>query len=289
MDVAPSPTAPRVSIVLPVYNGERYLAAAIDSIRAQTFGDFELICVDDGSRDASGAMLAAAAAADPRIRVIVNDPNRGLPASLNIGFAAARGTLHSWTSHDNELRPHMLARLVGTFDAYPETDVVYAGFTVIDAAGRPGRRGHPDPVEERFFGNMVGAAFLYRAAVWNASGGYDETLFGAEDYDFWLRAARRFTFRALDEDLYLYRRHDDSLTDQRERQIKDMVEGLMMRELAFVDDRTVRARAKLELFLNDARRPRFGPLFGALRDDPAYVASRAPALARWLPRFLLRR
>src|SRR3546814_7988232 len=94
-----------------------------------------LILVDDASHDGSPAIMAEAAARDPRVRLLHLDTNVGLPAALNHGFAAARGELHSWTSDDNLLRPAMLARLVAALDARPDADIVHAAFLLIDAAG----------------------------------------------------------------------------------------------------------------------------------------------------------
>ena len=185
--------------MLPVHNGARYLEQALESVGAQTLTDWELIAVDDASSDDTAAMLGAAAARDPRIRPIRNPTNRGLPASLNIGFAAARGRLHSWTSDDNLLDPAMLSRLAQALER-EEADAVYAGYRVIDSAGEVRRHVAARPIAERLFGNVIGAAFLYRAELWRALGGYDETLFGSEDYDFWLRAARRFRFVPVAEE-----------------------------------------------------------------------------------------
>src|SRR3546814_9290844 len=95
-------------MVMPVHNGARWLADAIESVLAQDFGDFELILVDDASRDGSPAIMADAAARDPRVRLLRLDATVGLPAALNHGFAAARGALHSWTSDANQIgRAHV--------------------------------------------------------------------------------------------------------------------------------------------------------------------------------------
>jgi glycosyltransferase involved in cell wall biosynthesis len=285
--VSGTATAPRVSVVLPIYNGARYLDAAIASVLAQDFSDFELICVDDGSSDATPAIIARHAAADPRVRHLTNSPNRGLPATLNRGFAEARGELHSWTSHDNLLRPTMLSTLVAALDARPDADIAYAGYEVIDADGAPIRYVGPQPVERRWFGNPVGAAFLYRRAVTDSLGGYDETLFGAEDYDFWLRAARRFAFVAVDADLYQYRRHGDSLTDVRAAEIKDKVAALITRELAAVDDPAIRAEALLRLVLDDRAQWRGALLKQAWAANSSTVLAATPALARHAARVLV--
>jgi glycosyltransferase involved in cell wall biosynthesis len=267
-------------MVMPVYNGARYLDAALRSVLAQDFTDFELICVDDGSSDATPAILAAHAAADPRIRHLTNAVNIGLPATLNRGFAVARSAIFGWTSHDNLLRADMLSTLVAALDADPAADIVYAGYSVIDANDAVLRYHPPRSAEDRWFGNPVGAAFLYRAGVDAALGGYDESLFGAEDYDFWLRAARRFTLRPIDRDLYLYRRHGDSLTDRRSTEIKDMVARLVQRELALVDDPAIRAAALLRLALSDRQRWRSDLVGAALGARPAAVLTALPALAR---------
>jgi glycosyltransferase involved in cell wall biosynthesis len=272
-------SVPRVSVILPVYNGADYLVSAIESALAQEFGDFELICIDDGSRDRSGAIIREFAQQDSRVRDCPNGRNIGLPATLNRGTALARGALHSWTSHDNLLRPAMLGKLVAALDSSPEAAIAYAGYSVIDDAGSELRYHPPRSLEDRLVCNPVGAAFLYRNEVPAALGGYDETLFGAEDYDFWLRAARHFAFVTVNEDLYLYRRHAASLTDQRAIRIRRMVTRLVERELAFESDRIRRAEVLLELVFGEHNRFAAGTAWRALGQHPASVLRSAPALA----------
>lgn len=276
-----STAPPRVSMVMPVHNGARWLADAIDSVLAQDFADFELILVDDASRDASPAIMADAAARDPRVRLLRLDTNVGLPAALNHGFAAARGDLHSWTSDDNILRPPMLGRLVATLDAHPDADVAHADFMLIDEAGSDLGRSRVGPVARLLYGNNIGACFLYRARVTEALGGYDTQLFGVEDYDFWLRAAQRFTFVALHEDLYLYRKHGGSLTSQRAEQIQALTAKVVERALPAVLPARSRSEILLGLALRSSRRWRLDLVRRAFRADPWHVAARLPALARW--------
>lgn len=273
--------SPRVSVVMPVHNGARWLDEAIDSVLAQGFADFELILVDDASRDESPAIMAAAAARDPRVRHFRLDTNVGLPAALNHGFAQARGELHSWTSDDNLLRPQMLDRLVATLDAHPDAGVAYADFSLIDDAGNDLGRSRVGPVERLLHGNNIGAAFLYRRDVTEALGGYDVGLFGVEDYDFWLRAAQRFTFVELHEDLYVYRKHGGSLTSQRADQIYALTAVIV--ERAMPDQLPARSRGEilLGLALKSQRRWRFDLVSRALRAHPPTVLARLPALARW--------
>lgn len=287
-DAGWSASDPRVSIVLPVHNGAAYLEQAISSIRSQTFRDFELICVDDGSTDETPEILARHARSDFRIRVITNRPNKGLPGALNTGFAAARGVLHGWTSDDNIARPHMLERLVTALDAHPEAAVAHANYSVIDAAGAVIGFQKVGPASEILLGNRIGAAFLYRAEVTDSLGGYDTELFGVEDYDFWLRAARSFRFVTLDEDLYLYRRHEGSLTDQRALTIHRLVAQVIRRELEFVGDSDLRARVLLEHGLASRLDARLGMLWQAFKVSPGLALGRMPAIVRHLTLHLVR-
>ncbi len=271
-------------MVLPVHNGARWLAAALDSVLAQSFADFELICVDDASSDGSPAILADYAARDPRISVRRCAANVGLPAALNHGFAAARGALHSWTSDDNLLRPDMLARLVAALDANPDAGVAHSDYQVIDDDGAAQGRVSVGPVDRLLLGNNIGASFLYRAEVTAALGGYGAHLFGAEDYDFWLRAAARFRFVTLAEDLYLYRKHGGSLTNQRAAQIQALVSDVVLaalaeRQLGAADQ----ADVLVSLVLRNSIRWR-GDLWGrALAVAPARAALATPRVLRhWL-------
>lgn len=286
--VHPEREAPRVSVVLPVHNGEAFLDQAIDSILNQTFDDFELICVDDGSSDSTPSILKRYAQADNRVRIITNRPNKGLPGALNTGFAAARGALHCWTSDDNIARPHMLERLVAALDANPEAAIAHADYSVIDATGRVTGYQKVGPVSELLLGNRIGAAFLYRKEVTHTLAGYDETLFGVEDYDFWLRAARAFRFVTLNEDLYLYRRHEASLTDRKALTIHRLGARILRRELALVEDRQLRARALVEHGLASWIDPRIDMLARGLLLSPALVRGRTGAILRHLAHHLRR-
>lgn len=273
---------PLISLVLPVYNGARFLPAALDSIFAQSFTDFELIAVDDCSSDATPAILADYAARYPNMRVLTNAANSKLPASLNNGFRAARGTWFSWTSDDNLLHPDTLEQLAAEAQADP-ADILYADFRVIDGDGVFVRQETVEPPENLLFGNAVGCCFLYRREVDAALGGYDEQLFGVEDYDFWLRAAAHgFSFRPVHRELYSYRRHGESLTDTRARQIHALTAQVMLREIEALPSSPRRAEAYVRLACRDPYTLRWHLLGVAVRDDPVVVMRHLPAIARWL-------
>lgn len=209
-----------ISIVLPTYNGARYLRESLDSCLAQADPDWELIIVDDCSTDDTPALVAEYVARDSRIRALRNPVNRRLPASLNEGFAHARGELLTWTSDDNRFRPAALQRMREHLEANPAADLVYTDFSVIDAAGRRTGPGWTGPAADLPFRDVVGACFLYRRALHDRLRGYDDEMALVEDYDFWLRASVEFRLEWLREDLYEYRWHDRSLTTTQETRIR---------------------------------------------------------------------
>ncbi len=205
---------PLVTIVLPTYNGSRFLEEAIGSCLAQSYTGFELIIVDDASTDSTPQIIARFQELDRRIRSVRHATNLGLPAALNTGFAISRGELLTWTSDDNLYRPNALAVLVDFMKCNPEFDIVYAGFSYVNDQGKVIGRHPALPVEELTYRNTVGACFLYRRIVYEKLGGYDVNAVQVEDYDFWLRALGSFRFHALAEDLYFYRVHKAALSHQ---------------------------------------------------------------------------
>ena len=275
--------APAISLVLPVYNGERFLADALESILAQSFTDFELIAVDDCSTDSTPHIRAQFADRDSRIRVLANARNSKLPASLNNGFRAARGRWLSWTSDDNLLLPHTLGTLANALERYPHVDIAHADYRIIDESGAKGRLVRTGPATDILLDNVIGCCFLYRREVDAKLEGYDEGLFGVEDYDFWLRAqAAGFTFHRIEEELYLYRRHGGSLTDKRARHIQKLVHDRLAPSVSALPHSPHRARARVKMMTRDpfSLRPRL--LLSALRDSPVTVLTQASAIAGWM-------
>lgn len=126
---------PRVTIGMPVYNGERYLQQAIDAVLAQTFTDFELVISDNASSDTTPAIARAASAADPRVRYLRYEENRGAAWNFNNTFHHAHGEYFKWQCHDDLLAPPMLQQGVAVLDAHPEVVVVYPQAALIDESG----------------------------------------------------------------------------------------------------------------------------------------------------------
>ena len=213
-----------VSIVLPVYNGERFMKESSDSVLGQSFSDWELIIVDDCSTDNTYEIAKSYADADPRITVIRNNVNKRLPASLNVGFENARGKYFTWTSDDNVAKSNWLSVLVDYLDKNPDVDMVSAMMDYIDENGdlffNPE---HKRTVYALPYISNVGAAFMYRRAIAEKIGVYDESAFCAEDYDYWCRIALNGNLVYIPDNVYKYRIQANSLTMLYDKKVKEKV------------------------------------------------------------------
>ena len=203
---------PTVSVVLPVYNMREYVGRAIEALTTQTYRDFELIVVDDGSTDGTGEYLDSIQ--DPRVRVI-HQENQRLPNALNRGFSVSRGRYLTWVSADNVSSSFMLEALVGALEANPNSDLVVSGFAWIDEEDNVLGVHRPSDLSYRGFlcRNPGVVGFLYRRSAVAGSPGYAPELEGAEDWDYWLRIVeRRGSAVLVPEVLCYYRSHDGSMT-----------------------------------------------------------------------------
>ncbi|AUC82080.1 glycosyltransferase family 2 protein [Lacinutrix sp. Bg11-31] len=200
-----------VSIVMPVYNGEKYLVEAINSCLNQTHTNIELIIVNDCSTDNSLEIATKFQEKDSRIVIINNKKNIKLPASLNLGHKAGKGSYVTWTSDDNIFNLNAIERLLKALKTN-KVDLVYSDISKIDSNGKEIKKVSFLDFENVLFGNFIGSCFLYKMEVFNKNKGYNESLFLVEDYDFWLRASLHSEFYQLKENLYNYRLHGDSLT-----------------------------------------------------------------------------
>jgi len=126
---------PRLSIGLPVFNGELLIRDALDSILGQTFTDFELIISDNGSHDRTEEICRSCAAKDSRIRYLRNDVNKGVVWNFNRVFEIATGEYFKWVTHDDVYRPTFLERCIEYLDQNPDTVMVYTKTTDIDING----------------------------------------------------------------------------------------------------------------------------------------------------------
>ncbi len=193
--------APRVTVLMTVYNGLPYLPEALESVLAQTFTDFELLVVDDASTDGSVACLRAVT--DPRIRLVCNERNQGQARALNHGLQLARGAYIARLDQDDACLPQRLERQVALLDRRPEIAIVGTWQQWIGADGRT-RGLEPGVTDLRTgdFGTFLGTLLtcatpvghptvMYRSDVVHAVNGYDETFAPCEDYELWCRLARQ--------------------------------------------------------------------------------------------------
>jgi len=180
--------------------------------------------------------------------LITNSINKKLPGALNVGFGQARGDYLTWTSDDNCYRPEALATMVNYLQSDSGVDIVYCDYTAIDENGKTLEKVIVNNPEHLWNGNCIGACFLYRRALHEKLGGYDENLFLAEDYDFWLRASLFFKLQPLHEDLYLYRRHTGSLTQkERKQDISLATERTLAQCVSRIPKTELRVQAYLKL------------------------------------------
>jgi len=226
---------PLVSIILPTYNGSRYLPEAIESCLRQSYENWELIVVDDCSSDATPDIIASYVARDRRIRSLRHPVNRKLPAALNTGHAAATGSYLTWTSDDNRYLPAAIEEMTRFLVEHPTVGLVYTDCALVDEGGRYLRDYSAQPASRLAYMNALAGCFLYRRQVYQTIGGYDEELFLAEDYEYWLRAYRQFELAPLHNTLYEYRWHDQSLTKSANRlAIRTSAERALRRHLPYL-------------------------------------------------------
>jgi glycosyltransferase involved in cell wall biosynthesis len=205
--------SPKVSVILPVFNGEKYISEAVTSVINQDFFDFELIVVDDCSSDTTFQKIIKITKNDSRIKLIRNKHNMGLPASLNIGFASAKGQFLTWTSHDNRFKTNYLSTM--TKELENNCDFVYSNYNLIDVDGRDKEVKITQDYSNLIFGNCIGASFMYTKKLSLEIGEYDENKFMFEDYDYWVRIwLNGAIIHRIDRVLYDYRVHPGQLTNQ---------------------------------------------------------------------------
>jgi glycosyltransferase involved in cell wall biosynthesis len=224
--------SPRLSVVMPMRDAGDFLDAAIESILAQTFADFEFIIVDDGSRDGSRRRVDRYADADKRI-LVMSSPGEGIVEALNRGIRLARGSLIARMDADDIALPHRFATQIAALAAWPEVGVVGSNYTAIDIQGRPVRDivlpSAPQTIREGLLvGNCIAhpTVMMRRDAVF-AAGLYRADFPLCEDYDLWLRMSETTDLINLPEILLRYRLHLAQATASGlERRLRSEVEAM---------------------------------------------------------------
>ncbi|RWB52925.1 glycosyltransferase family A protein [Mesorhizobium sp.] len=218
-------TGPLISVLLPVYNAEPYVGAAIQSILRQDYGRLEVIAIDDGSTDRSLEILERCRRDDSRVSIISRE-NRGLVASLNEGLAVARGELVARMDADDFAYPWRLSRQAALFAARPELG--FCGSLVDMLQYGRVARGRLDPVFRldlsvlsQFFTIFMHPTVVYnRRIIGEADLHYDGFYRHAEDFDLFRRLADRYPAAMMEESLLIYRVHPGSVTSRHTREMR---------------------------------------------------------------------
>ena len=185
---------PLVSIVIPVYNGASFLPKAIASCLAQTWSELEVVIVDDGSADNSREVADESARRHAQVRCCHHSTNGGVSVAWNTGFSAAKGEYLLRLAQDDWLEPSAVESLVGTLQANPNADVVYSDYWIIHRNGEQVMKQAPPPEELFKSGNNLGLCVMITKRLWDSGLRYDPNVRAAEDFDFFTRAAKKFTF-----------------------------------------------------------------------------------------------
>jgi len=208
---------PIVSILMPVYNAEKYLREAVESILTQTLSDFELIILNDGSSDASHSILSEYQAKDARIVYRNFTQNRGLPSVLNDGMKMARGKYIARMDQDDISLPTRLQEQVSWMESHPELDV--CGTWVELFGERQGERWqHPVDHESIYARMLFNDALAHPTVIMRTSSMrehnllYDEKSLYIEDYELWSRALKFLKFANLGQVLLKYRIHTQNIS-----------------------------------------------------------------------------
>jgi glycosyltransferase involved in cell wall biosynthesis len=223
-----------ISIVLPIYNGEKYMRESIESCIKQTHKNWELIIVDDSSTDNTATIANEYVLKDSRISYFKNDHNIKLPRTLNKGFSLARGNYLTWTSDDNMYKPNALEYMLNALTSDTRAQFVFTSCEIIDEEGNIIEyiNASKDFRKEIIGVNCVGACFLYSREVYEILGDYDVGTFLAEDYDYWLKVFSKFLVVHIREYLYQYRWHSGALTSTENKQkLFDAYENVVLKNL----------------------------------------------------------
>jgi glycosyltransferase involved in cell wall biosynthesis len=224
VDAAPPGNAPRVSVLMTIYNAVPYLSRSLDSLLRQSFGDWELIAVENGSRDDSAAVLASYD--DQRIRAFFLPANIGRTPALRCAFRQARGEYIAVLDADDVAQPERLRRQVEHLDGHPEVVLLGTWADYIDADNRVIGAWTPPTEAAALLTSMasenpiVHSSAMYRAAIAREVGGYPEDRPYSQDHGLWLKLLALGGPAMLTEHLTQFRILPSSMTRSRKQQVE---------------------------------------------------------------------
>lgn len=237
---------PFITVLLPVHNGAEYVREAIDSVLQQTYDSFELVVMDDDSRDESPAIVASYD--DPRMRYSPNPEWMGLFRTLNRGFAEATAPWVRLWAQDDRMAPDCLTRMAEVASKSPSAGMLYCNFTAIDSQGKRTHResryrgqyqrvpalATPEMSALLFyaFGCLPGniSTVMLRRSAWESVGGFWEGKQQAPDYDMWVRLSETWDVAFVDEPLIEMREHEMQMGRTGQRMLTTISEELRVIE-----------------------------------------------------------
>ncbi len=209
---------PNISLVMTVYNQERYLAKAIESVLQQTRTDFELIIWDDGSTDNSRQIAKEYREKDARIRLF-EEKNQGQARATKAAIAQTKGSYLGWVDSDDVLAFPALAETAAILETRSQVGLVYTNYLIIDELGRlrgQGKRCQIPYSPQRLLVDFMTFHFrLFRRSIYDRTEGIDDSLMFGFDYDLCLKFSEVTTIEHLPKPLYYHRLHRDSMTARR--------------------------------------------------------------------------
>ncbi|MBD2501189.1 glycosyltransferase family 2 protein [Anabaena azotica] len=217
---------PKVSVVIPSYNAMKYLPATVESVLQQTFTDFEVLIINDGSSD--NILEWTTQITDPRVRVISQE-NKGLSGARNTGINNSSGEYIAFIDADDLWLPSKLEKQVKCLDNNPQAGLVYTWTAWTDETGKPTGVIVASDVEGYVWEQMVvndkisnGSSAMVRRICFDKVGLFDTELTSSEDRDMWIRLAAHYHFAVVKEPLTLYRRHSQSMSKNRPKMLKNI-------------------------------------------------------------------
>jgi glycosyltransferase involved in cell wall biosynthesis len=215
--------SPLVSVIIPCYNQAHFVGETIESVLNQTYTNHEIIVIDDGSKDTSSTVASRYEQV-----ILIRQENQGRCAARNRGVKESKGSYLVFLDADDRLLPNALEVGIKCFRENPEYGLVYGSYYHITENGIQLPTEHPPHVEKDYYRellrtNYIGmhAAVMYRREVFESTGGFNNSLVGAEDYDLYFRIARQFPIYGHKEIVAEYRRHETNTTSNLPVMIRD--------------------------------------------------------------------
>lgn len=210
---------PKISVIIPVYNAEKYLSDAIESVIEQTYDDWEIVAVNDGSTDSSPVILKTYEKRYPTKIRVIHQSNSGLSAARNVAIAASRGEYVAFLDADDLWLPEKIDEQIRVLSTNTDVGLVYSDVYDLKKGklkkrrrviGRGMFRGNV--LEPLFYHNFIPIlSAMVRKSVLEDCGFFDMNLYGTQDYDLWMRIAEKYQIDFIDHQLAIYRIHEQNM------------------------------------------------------------------------------